>query len=173
MLLIKKAEIFIKSFWLGYFLVNRAKKSGGNFRAFLESLGRKKGAREGLSEQEICRTVLGASKLFWFHRQQKCMAQSLVAYHYLLMYGYSPLFCLEINFTNQLFHNCHCWVALHDYDESGKKFDRRVIKRESQFVLLEKYDNSEEENNAEYYSDRLLQSELPILFCEENDGRRQ
>jgi hypothetical protein len=95
------------------------------------------------------------------------MARSLAAFLFLKEYGYKPNLVLEIDFGRKEFYNCHCWVTLnphqvqHEYKESIISFNRNTI------IL----DTTNGVKNGEHNSDRLLQSELPLLFYEKDDGR--
>jgi len=172
MILFKKAFIFLQALWYGYVLVKKIKYPDVDIHSFLHSLGNVRDPRKGLTPGQIGDIILSASRFFYFHRQQQCMCRSLSAYTILKQYGYRPYLVIDINFVEPVFHNCHCWISL-DSNQVKEVFGPEIISIRGNLILLDKSHNKTGVTHGKHHTDRLLQSKLPLLFCEENDGRRQ
>jgi hypothetical protein len=170
---LKEISISLGTFWYGWTLVNDVKRSKLPVIDFLDGLVERKKRRCGLEEKEIFSLVAHSSSRFWFHRQQSCLAQSLVLYYYLGIYGHTPFLIMQIDFNSDRYYNCHAWVSL-DGDLEKCRFENiRVLNRYKNFILVEKETEQKGETDGKYPSYELLQSELPILFCRENHGSKK
>jgi hypothetical protein len=165
--------VYLGAFWYGWTLVYAVKRAKLPVTDYLDRLAKRRKRKFGLEAEEICRLISKSSSRFWFHRQQICLAQSLVAYYYLKIYGYTPFLFMEIDFNCDRYHNCHSWVSLDDELNTGHCENVKVINRYRNLILLEKVAEHKGGADGEYPSDKLLQSELPLLFCWENDGSKK
>lgn len=171
--LLKEISIYLGAFWYGWILVYDVKRSKLPVIDYLDGIAQRKKSRFGLEAEEICSLVAYSSSRFWFHRQQSCLAQSLVLYYYLRIYGYAPFLIMQIDFNTDRYYNCHAWVSLDGNLENCFFENVRVINRYKNFILVEKSTEQKGETNGKYPSHELLQSELPLLFCRKNNGSKK
>lgn len=170
---LKKIMIYLGTFWYGWILVYRVKRSKLPVTDYLDRHYRRKRQRSGLEAEEICRLISKASSSFWFHKQQICLAQSLAAYYYLKIYGYRPYFLMEIDFQCGKYYNCHSWVCLDRDLQKGYLKNLNVLNIHNNSILVEKSHEQRGDRDGEYPSDKLLQPELPLLFCWDGDGSKK
>jgi hypothetical protein len=106
-----KLLLIIGIFWRGWTLVDRIKKTSLPVSEYLDQMVAGKKQRNGLSWNEIHDIIHKSVCRFWFHKAQACLAQSLVEYYYLKLFGYDPYFILELNLQSQSYYNCHAIVT--------------------------------------------------------------
>ncbi|MBT8489823.1 MAG: lasso peptide biosynthesis protein [Deltaproteobacteria bacterium] len=164
-----KIFIFFGTFWYGWNFVNRIKRSKAMLTDYLDDVLKTKKHRAGLGAEEICQTIMRASSNFWFHKQQICLARSVVAYYYLTIYGYEPCLMMEVDFTANNYYNCHSWVCLKE-DLTEEHMDTlNIIDKKNKFIMIEKNRDRKGDDDAKHTTNQLLQSELPLLFCWQDD----
>ncbi|MCP3921601.1 MAG: hypothetical protein GY714_03355 [Desulfobacterales bacterium] len=159
-------SLYLKSFWYSYILVNKIKRNKTDINSFLDSLG-ENSKYIGITPKQISNIIYKASKFFWFHKDQQCLARSLTCYLFLKQFSYKPYLVLEINIKKNSFYNCHCWVSL-DSDSVKKDYKDIFISCNRNTIFL---DSTNGDENGKHNPDRLLQSELPLLLRKKNDGR--
>ncbi|MEN6317843.1 MAG: lasso peptide biosynthesis protein [Syntrophaceae bacterium] len=171
--LLKVISVYLGTFWYGWILVYDVKRSELPVIDYLDGLAQRKKRRCGLEAEEICSLIANSSSHFWFHRQQSCLAQSLVLYYYLRIYGYAPFLIMEIDFNCDRYYNCHAWVSLDGDLESCRFENVKVLNRYKNFILVEKVTEHKGETDGKYPSHESLQSALPVLFCRKNNGSKK
>ena len=163
--------VFVGSFWFGWCLLNQAHKHRQRFDDFLEGMSRSHTRAKKLSASEIAETVLRASRYFWFHKRQPCMASGLAAFYYLNAYGYEPYFIMQLGIREDIYYNCHCHVCL-TQELAEKHFQKTILYQKKHLIYVKKETKQTEGENGQYHNDGLLQPELPLLFCEDHDDPR-